>query len=306
LSKYPKARKKDAAHQILLAAVSLLAFGSALLLIAVFLASSRDPMLQAAAKGFLKPLPYALIPGALLWVAYFFMRSPADAPRPRKKAESLVFGASTTTFAEPRIVGTPGADAERERRFRERLRAQSWSERVFDDIEWRRFEAVCESLFSQAGFRTEAQSHGADRGVDIWLYSNGAQGPTSVVQCKHWRGKQVGIKEMRELLGVMASHGVKRGTFATSSTYTEEALRFARENSIIALDGAALLALIRNQSPEQQMQLLEVAHEGDYWRPTCASCGMKMVERTSRQGGTAFWGCAQHPRCEFTMPMRAA
>jgi restriction system protein len=306
LAKYRKARKKDAAHQILLAAVSLLAFGSALLLASVYLASSPDPALQAAARGFLKPLPYALIPGALLWVASFFMRNPEDTPRPRPKAEPLVFGASTTTFAEPRIVGTPGADAERERRFRERPRAQSWSERVFDDIEWRRFEAVCESLFSQAGFQTESQSHGADGGMDIWLYSTDSQGPTAVVQCKHWRGKQVGIKEMRDFLGVMSSHGLKRGTYATSSTFTDEALPFAKENGIIPLDGAALLALIRNQSPEQQIQLLEVAHEGDYWRPTCSSCGKKMVERATRQGGTAFWGCVDYPRCEFTMPMRAA
>jgi restriction system protein len=164
---------------------------------------------------------------------------------------------------------------------------------------------VCEALFSQAGFETEAQSQGPDRGMVLWLYSRDAQGPTSVVQCKHWRGKQVGIKEMREFLAVMVSHGLKRGTCAISSTYTDEALRFAKENGIIALDGAALLALIRNQSPEQQIQLLEVAHEGDYWRPTCANCGMKMLERTARQGGTAFWGCTQYPHCEFTMPMRA-
>ena len=27
-----------------------------------------------------------------------------------------------------------------------------WSAAVFADIEWRRFEAVCEALFAQAGF----------------------------------------------------------------------------------------------------------------------------------------------------------
>ena len=46
-----------------------------------------------------------------------------------------------------------------------------WREQVFADIEWRRFEAVCELLFSQAGFQTQSQSHGADGGVDIWLHS---------------------------------------------------------------------------------------------------------------------------------------
>ena len=65
----------------------------------------------------------------------------------------------------------------------------SWSAAVFEAIEWRRFEAVCEGLFAQAGFQTRAQSHGADGGVDIWLYSQHAPWPVSVVQCKHWRGK---------------------------------------------------------------------------------------------------------------------
>ena len=79
---------------------------------------------------------------------------------------------------------------------------------VFDAIEWRRLEALVEELFRQAGFITKSQSHGADGGVDIWLYSkhqtDGA--PVSIVQCKHWSGKQVGVDKVRELRGVMASH----------------------------------------------------------------------------------------------------
>jgi restriction system protein len=51
------------------------------------------------------------------------------------------------------------------------VRATTWSLDVFGAIEWRRFETVCEALFAQAGFRTESQSHGADGGGDIWLYS---------------------------------------------------------------------------------------------------------------------------------------
>jgi hypothetical protein len=42
---------------------------------------------------------------------------------------------------------------------------------VFRLIEWRRFEALVESLFAQAGFTTRSQSHGSDGGVDIWLHS---------------------------------------------------------------------------------------------------------------------------------------
>lgn len=181
-----------------------------------------------------------------------------------------------------------------------------WSSKVFEVIEWRRFEALVEALFAQAGFETRSQSHGADGGVDIWLHSRNAQGPVAVVQCKHWQGKPVGVREMREFLGAMASHGLQRGTYATSSTFTSDALAFAKANGINAQDGSSLLRMILNRTPEQQAALLAVATEGDYRRPTCASCGVKMVERTPKNGGSAFWGCMSFPRCRATLPMRSA
>ena len=73
---------------------------------------------------------------------------------------------------------------------------------------------------------------------------------------------------------------------------------FARQNGIHLLDGKGLLALIEKRTPEQQQALLAVAFEGDYARPTCASCGVKMVERTNRQTGSPFWGCTNYPRCK--------
>lgn len=177
-----------------------------------------------------------------------------------------------------------------------------WSMAVFAAIEWRRFEAVCEALFAQAGFETHAQSHGADGGVDIWLHSRNSPGPAAVVQCKHWQSKPVGVREMREFFGVMASHKLRRGTYATTSTYTAEALEFARANGIHTLDGAGLLQLIARRTPAQQEALLMVAYEGEYWRPTCASCGIKMLERKRGRDGNLFWGCANYPTCRRTLP----
>lgn len=186
-------------------------------------------------------------------------------------------------------------------------RPRSWGPSVFDVIEWRRFEALVEALFAQAGFETRSQSHGPDAGIDIWLHSRNNPGqPVSIVQCKHWQGKRVGVDKVRELRGVMAATGVARGQFATTSTFTEDASAFAKQNGINLLDANALLALIATRSPEQQCALLAVALEGDYWRPTCVNCGTKMMERTPRNGGAAFWGCAGYPKCKTTMPMRGA
>ena len=165
-----------------------------------------------------------------------------------------------------------------------------------------------ETLFAQAWFETKSQSHGTDGGVDIWLHSRNVTGPVAVVQRKHWQGKAVGmdVKELREFFGVMASNQLKRGTYATPSTYAADATQFAKDNGINALDGKALLGLIATRKPERQQALLDVAFEGEYWRPTCASCGIKMVERKSTKGGAAFWGCTHYPRCKSTLPMAAA
>jgi restriction system protein len=164
---------------------------------------------------------------------------------------------------------------------------------------------VCEALFGQAGFETRSQTHGADGGVDIWLHSRHAEGPVAVVQCKHWRGKAVGVREMREFYGVMTSNQLKRGTYATTSTYTLDAMQFAKYNGINALNGDALLAQIASRTPAQQQALLAVAFEGEYWRPTCANCGIKLLERTPAKGGASFWGCSNYPRCSTRIPEAA-
>jgi restriction system protein len=185
---------------------------------------------------------------------------------------------------------------------------ERWSRDVFELIEWRRFEAVVEALFAQAGFATRSQPHGADGGVDIWLHSlHHADGdaPASIVQCKQWMRWKVGVKEIRELRGVMAQHGIARGEFVTTSDFTADAREFAAGNGIGLHDVDGLLRLIATRTPEQQQALLAVAFDGDWWRPTCASCNIKLVERTARQSGRIFWGCENYARgCHMQLPMR--
>jgi restriction system protein len=166
---------------------------------------------------------------------------------------------------------------------------------------------LVEALFQQSGFRTESQSHGADEGVDIWLYLD-SHGPKAVnlVQCKHWQSKRVGVDKVRELAGVLANKNISRGQFVTSSTFTPEAIRFAEESEVINLiDATTLLDLITTRIPEQQSALLKIALEGDYWRPTCVNCGVKMVSRTPKKGGANFWGCTAYPKCKHMMNMKS-
>lgn len=287
------------------------ALGIALLVVPLFLGAS--PTFKTLAGALRTPGLMALGLGLVLLGIRFALKNKAEpvpslekfaASRQEPTSRQNAFGK-----ARPPAPGGSAAEDRREpftRATSTRQPATKWSPAVFAAIEWRRFEAVCEALFAQAGFATRSQSHGADGGVDIWLHSANAEGPVAVVQCKHWNGKAVTVKEIREFFGVMASHQLKRGTYATTSTYTVDAQKFAKDNGINALDGTALLSLIAKRTPEQQQALLDVAHEGEYWRPTCASCGIKLVERAPTKGGAGFWGCSNYPRCKTRMQMAAA
>lgn len=115
------------------------------------------------------------------------------------------------------------------------------------------------------------------------------------------RSGSLGAELLQSVREMKAGKG-KRGTHATSSTYTEDARLFAKANGINAMDGQALLRQIATRTPEQQQALLAVAYEGEYWRPTCASCGIKLVERTPAKGSAGFWGCSNYPRCKSRLP----
>lgn len=245
----------------------------------------RRPMTAALASA-LEPAGWAALAiGAVLLALHYILRRTAAAEAPIEEAPPRRSPKVQEAKSPPETSPPPSP----------RQQAQQWSPAVLAAIEWRRFEALCEAFYAQAGLSTRSQSHGADGGVDIWLLSKHMDAPR-IVQCKHWLSKPVGVKEMREFLGVMASHQLQSGTYVTSSTFTADATAFAKANGIQLQDGAALLKLIGQRTPEQQAALLAVAYKGEYWKPTCASCGTKMVEKTSEKAGR-FWGCSNYPRC---------
>jgi restriction system protein len=102
-------------------------------------------------------------------------------------------------------------------------------------------------------------------------------------------------------MGVMTAVGVGEGIFVTTGTFTREARQFAGGKNIHLIDGDDLLAKITATSSDEQAALLHLATEGDFTTPTCASCGVKMVERVSTKSGEAFWGCVNFPRCRCTL-----
>ncbi len=176
-----------------------------------------------------------------------------------------------------------------------------WSRELLNALEWKRFEHLCAAYFETLGFKSQVAREGADGGVDIHLYADGSSAPSIVVQCKAWRAYPVGIKPIRELLGVMTDAGVSEGAFVTTGSYTAEARRFAAGHNMELIDGAGLLGKILAASADDQRALLEVATAGDFTTPTCPSCGTKMVDRVAQKSGEHFWGCARFPTCRRTL-----
>lgn len=160
---------------------------------------------------------------------------------------------------EPRFVDTisvrsdPAEDDEEE----EEPEA-GWSPRLLARMDWRRFEALCAAFFKQAGFAASTRSQGDDGGVDIWVQSRHMPEPR-VVRCRHWEGQAVTARELREFLSAMTAQGLAHGTYVTSSTFSLEAMEFAKANGIQTQDGEALLKLISHRTPEQQDALLDIA-----------------------------------------------
>ena len=184
----------------------------------------------------------------------------------------------------------------------EHARPEAWSLDALRILEWKRFELLCARYYEAAGFRTETLDAGPDGGIDVKLFKADPTQPLAVVQCKAWNTRQVGVKEIRELLGVMVHAKVARGIFITTGTFSQDALAFGAASPIQLLDGAGFDGKLRALPHEPQAALLRFAFDADYRTPSCPSCGIKLVARDSKRG--PFWGCMHYPRCKSTMSMR--
>lgn len=245
----------------------------------------------AYAKAWLAPAFFGLMALlSLLRSAFLQRRPPAVAP-PLPRGSGV--------RAAPAVQHAP-VDAARPRAMPAPVqRPLHWSQDALDALEWKRFELLVAKYYEAVGFRSETLPCGADGGIDVKLFKADNPGPIAVVQCKAWHTRPVGVKEVRELLGVMTHEKVARGIFVTTGAYTSDAVSFGNVNPVQLLDGSAILKKILALPAQQQAELLLFAFDGDYSTPSCPSCGIKLVGRESKRG--RFWGCSHYPRCKFTL-----
>lgn len=191
------------------------------------------------------------------------------------------------------------------------LRAMSWQE----------FEQLVGEAYRRQGYAVEESGgSGADGGVDLILRKAGA---TTLVQCKQWKTRKVGVKIVRELYGVMAAEQAPRGVVVTCGHFTNEANAFADGNPVDLVDGPALWELVQavktgkkstrtppresNQATATRPPAPRIPEDGKIV-PLCPMCGSKMVLRTARKGsnpGEQFYGCPHFPKCRGTRKIEA-
>lgn len=94
----------------------------------------------------------------------------------------------------------------------------------FDQLTWRDFERLCYLYFKAKGYKPRETSEGADGGVDLIIYNKHHQTDVAI-QIKHYqKGKQITVKEIRELATAKKNHKCILADFITTSTYTNAAL----------------------------------------------------------------------------------
>jgi restriction system protein len=281
---------------------------SALVGLGILLAITFHNQLEA----FLKvAVATALFVGVVAAIVVYLRRSPVQNPIDTK----------SSPISSSKCISTSGAslvDEEFSRRLTKSDNAEAsknsiptqWSMELIKELDWKRFEELCAAYFVAKGRRAEVTNLGADGGVDVLLYGhNDTEKVLGVVQCKAWSRKPVGVKEVRELFGVMNDVKCPLGVYVTTSGYTPDAQVFAKNKHIKLMNAAELLRLILDLPAEVKKRLLEETTAGDYRTPSCPNCGIKLVSRTARHGsrsGQRFWGCRNYPGCRYTMHARSA
>ena len=164
------------------------------------------------------------------------------------------------------------------------------------NLSWRRFESLVGEAFRRKGYLVlENPTGGADGGVDLRLRKDGK---LVFVQCKHWKTRNVGVKVVRELYGIMTAKKAHGGILVTYGNFTQDAKEFATGKPIKLIAGSQLEKLI---SEVQKSGNINASSETEL---VCPKCGSEMVLRTAKKGryaGQKFWGCSAYPGCRGTL-----
>jgi restriction system protein len=152
---------------------------------------------------------------------------------------------------------------------------------------WREFEDLVAAAYQASGYDVEARGGDlADGGIDLIVRKDNKRW---IVQCKHYRDQWVGVRPIRELLGIVTAQKATGGVLVASGVFDEQAQAFARQTTQLELIGG-----------EQLLDLINhAAHKPATTK--CPECGSALREKTGRFG--PFLGCVNFPACRGWVPL---
>lgn len=170
-------------------------------------------------------------------------------------------------------------------------------------LSWKEFEELLGEAYRRRGYLVRENSGtGPDGGVDLAIERNGSR---TLVQCKQWRERKVGVQIVREMFGIMTAEKADGVIIVSSGMFTQEAENFAEGKAIDLVDGGQLLELVKN------VQTAKAGNRGaerqSAERRQCPRCGNELVIRVAKRGqniGKKFWGCSSYPECGHTEGIR--
>ena len=173
-------------------------------------------------------------------------------------------------------------------------------------LSWKHFEELLAEAFRRQGYSVvENAGGGSDGGIDLTIRRNGN---VYLVQCKQWRASKVGVKVVREMLGLVTAHGAHGAIIVTSGLFTQEAHVFASGVSVDLIEGQTLVDMVRAvQRQPAASGVTTVSPSVPTLVPKserrCPRCNGELVVREAKRGsrvGTKFWGCSRFPSCRHT------
>lgn len=109
------------------------------------------------------------------------------------------------------------------------------------------FEHLIYALYKKMGYTTELTQRTHDRGRDVIAERKHAGEKERVlIQCRRAE-RNVGVKEVRALLGVVSNEKATKGVFVSTSEFTPQARKFEKENPRLELIGNRDLQLLLNR-----------------------------------------------------------
>ena len=167
-----------------------------------------------------------------------------------------------------------------------------------DLIRWLRgmkpaeFEEYIADLFRRMEYKTEVVGGRSDGGIDVIAEKNGVK---HYIQCKKYFEKhEVGVAAVRDFYGALADRVANgKGYFITTSKFTLEAERFAKDKPIELVDIQRLFHYIRLAEKEKKVPKSPNQEDNK-----CPICDGNLILRKGKFG--SFYGCSNFPKCRYT------